>query len=161
MSRAISRVAGATATSPQRSNSWYCRYEASPKTFKVAVPGHSGKVNVMISGGMLVQWAVSPGTHFAAKMPASIDALANGDPGPIASTWATPKLDPAGIGVVSNGLFNGVACGEWVPYETREERRRRRAARFPGVSAFDLEERSQPAVHAPELSRLERARRFF
>jgi pimeloyl-ACP methyl ester carboxylesterase len=96
------------------------RYEASPKTFKIEVPGHSGKVNVMISGGMLLQWAVSPGTHFAAKMPASIDALAHGDAGPIASTWAAPKLDPAGIGVVSNGLFNGVACGEWVPYETEK-----------------------------------------
>ena len=94
------------------------KYEASPTSFKVAVPGHSGKVSVMISGGMLVQWAVSPGTHIAGKMPASIDALANGNPGPIASTWAQPKLDPAGIGVLGNGLFSGVSCGEWVPYET-------------------------------------------
>ncbi len=97
------------------------RYEAAPKTFKVEVPGHSGKVNVMISGGMLLQWAVSPGTHFAPKMPASIDALANGDPAPIASTWAAPKLNPAGIGVVANGLFYGIACGEWVPYETEND----------------------------------------
>lgn len=96
------------------------RYEASPKAFKVEVPGYPGKVNVTISGGMLVQWAVSPGTHIAAKMPASIDALAHGDPEPIASTWAAPKLDPAGIGVFGNGLFNGVSCGEWVPYETEE-----------------------------------------
>jgi pimeloyl-ACP methyl ester carboxylesterase len=97
------------------------RYEASPKTFEVAVPGHPGKVKVMISGGMLVQWAVSPGTHIAAKMPASIDALANGDAEPIASTWAGPKLDPAGVGVISNGLFYGVSCGEWVPYETEDD----------------------------------------
>ncbi len=96
------------------------QYEASPKTFNVKVAGHSGKVNVMISGGMLLQWAVSPGTHIAAKMPASIDALANGDPGPIASTWAAPKIDPAGIGVLSNGLFNGVSCGEWVPSESED-----------------------------------------
>jgi pimeloyl-ACP methyl ester carboxylesterase len=94
------------------------RYEASPKTVKVQVPGHSGKVSVKISGGMLLQWAVSPGTHLAAKLPASIDALAHGDPRPIASTWAAPKLDPAGIGVLANGLFYGVSCGEWVPYET-------------------------------------------
>ena len=97
------------------------RYQASPKTFKVAVPGHPGKVNVTISGGMLVQWAVSPGTHFAAKMPAAIDALAHGDPEPVASTWAAPKFDPAGIGVFGNGLFNGVSCGEWVPYETERK----------------------------------------
>jgi pimeloyl-ACP methyl ester carboxylesterase len=96
------------------------RYEASPKSFDVAVPGHVGKVKVMISGGMLVQWAVSPGTHIAGRMPASIEALADGDAEPIASTWAAPKLDPAGVGVLGNGLFYGVSCGEWVPYETEE-----------------------------------------
>lgn len=96
------------------------QYEASPKTVKVKVPGHSGTVNVKISGGMLVQWAVSPGTHIAAKLPASFDALAHGDPAPIASTWAAPKLDPAGIGVLGNGLFSGVSCGEWVPYENEQ-----------------------------------------
>ena len=110
------------------------RYEASPETVKVQVPGRSGTVNVKISGGMLVQWAVSPGTHFAAKLPASLDALAHGDPSPIASTWAAPKLDPAGIGVLGNGLFNGVACGEWVPYETEKaviEAGRRAFPKFP------------------------------
>jgi pimeloyl-ACP methyl ester carboxylesterase len=96
------------------------RYEASPKTVQVEVPGQPGKVKVMISGGMLVQWAVSPGTHIAAQMPAAFDALAHGDPGPIASTWAAPKLDPAGDGVLANGLFFGVSCGEWVPYETEQ-----------------------------------------
>lgn len=110
------------------------RYEASPKTVKVKVPGHSGMVNVKISGGMLVQWAVSPGTHIAAKLPASFDALAHGDPAPIASTWAAPKLDPAGIGVLGNGLFYGVSCGEWVPYETENsviEAGRREFPMFP------------------------------
>ncbi|HEX4013547.1 MAG TPA: alpha/beta hydrolase [Candidatus Cybelea sp.] len=94
------------------------RYQASPQTVSVAVPGHSGKVKVKISGGMLLQWAVSPGTHLAAKVPASFDALAHGNPTPIASTWAAPKLDPNGVGVLGNGLFYGVSCGEWVPYET-------------------------------------------
>ena len=96
------------------------QYEASPQSVSVSVPGHTEKVKVMISGGMLLQWAVSPGTHFAGTMPASIDALAHGDAEPIASSWAKPKLDPAGIGVLSNGLFNGVSCGEWVPYETSQ-----------------------------------------
>jgi len=96
------------------------QYEATPKTVEVQVPGHSGKVKVKISGGMLVQWAVSPGTHVAAKVPASIYALAHGDPAPIASTWAAPKVDTSGIGVFSNGLFYGVSCGEWVPYETEQ-----------------------------------------
>jgi pimeloyl-ACP methyl ester carboxylesterase len=97
------------------------QYEATPKTVSVSVPGHAGKVNVKISGGMLLQWAVSPGTHIAGKVPAAFYALANGDPAPIASTWAIPKLDPNGIGVLSNGLFYGVSCGEWVPYETEDK----------------------------------------
>jgi pimeloyl-ACP methyl ester carboxylesterase len=96
------------------------QYEASPKTVNVAVPGHSGKVSVKISGGMLVQWTVSPGTHLAAKVPAAIYALAHGNPAPIASTWAAPKLDAGSIGVLGNGLFYGVTCGEWVPYETEQ-----------------------------------------
>lgn len=95
-------------------------YESSPKTVEVKVPGHAGTVKVKISGGMLLQWAVSPGTHFAAKLPAAIYALDHGNPTPIASTWAAPRIDPGSIGVVGNGLFSGVACGEWVPYESEE-----------------------------------------
>ncbi len=48
--------------------------------------------------------------------------------------WAAPKLDPAGIGVLSNGLFNSIACGEWVPYETEQsviEAGRRAFPTFP------------------------------
>jgi|SRR5580700_8919251 pimeloyl-ACP methyl ester carboxylesterase len=97
------------------------QYEASPKTVSIRVPGHAGNVNVKISGGMLVQWAVSPGTHVAAKVPASVYALAHGDPTPIAATWAAPKLDTGSIGIFSNGVFNGVACGEWVPYESEQD----------------------------------------
>ncbi len=95
------------------------RYERHPQSVSVRVPGHKGRVRVMMSGGMLVQWAVSgAGTHMAARVPARIDALAHGNAGPIASTWAALKLSPAGVGIVSNGLFYGVSCGEWVPYET-------------------------------------------
>jgi pimeloyl-ACP methyl ester carboxylesterase len=97
------------------------QYEASPKTVMVDVPGHAGKFAVKISGGMLVQWTVSPGTHIASKVPAMIDALAHRDFTPIASTWAMPKLDPNGIGVVANGIFFPIACGEWVPYETEAQ----------------------------------------
>jgi pimeloyl-ACP methyl ester carboxylesterase len=95
------------------------KYEAAPRSVRVPVQGVKGKVAVTISGGMLLQWTVSPGTHLAGKVPADIDALAHGNPVPIASTWAAPKLNPAGIGVLSNGLFSDVSCGEWVPYESR------------------------------------------
>jgi len=94
------------------------QYERNPKTVRVNVEGIDEPVNVMISGGMLVQWAVSPGTHIAREVPAAIDALAHGDATPIASLWAGIKLSPEGIGVLGNGLFYGVSCGEWVPYES-------------------------------------------
>jgi pimeloyl-ACP methyl ester carboxylesterase len=94
------------------------KYERAPRSVRVPVQGVKGKVAVTISGGMLLQWTISPGTHLAAKVPADIDALAHGNPDPIASTWAAPKLNPAGIGVLSNGLFSDVSCGEWVHYES-------------------------------------------
>jgi len=93
-------------------------FERHPRTVQVSIPDVPEPANVMISGGMLVQWAVSPGTHIAAEVPAAIDALAHGDATFIASTWAQLKLNPAGIGVLGNGLFYGVSCGEWVPYES-------------------------------------------
>lgn len=97
------------------------RYEASQKTVEVNVANQKAKVKVKISGGMLVQWAVSPGTHVAAKVPAAIYALAHGDPVPIASTWAAPRIDAGASGIFANGLFYGVSCGEWVPYETEND----------------------------------------
>ena len=93
-------------------------FERNPQTVQVSIPDVPEPVNVMISGGMLVQWAASPGTHIAAKVPAAIDALARGDATTIARTFAEVRLNPASIGVFGNGLFYGVSCGEWVPYES-------------------------------------------
>jgi len=103
-------------------------FERHPRTVQVStgqgiephfiVPDVPEPVNVMISGGMLVQWTASPGTHIAAKVPAAIDALAHGDATPIAASWAAVKLNPASIGILGNGLYYGVSCGEWVPYES-------------------------------------------
>jgi pimeloyl-ACP methyl ester carboxylesterase len=94
------------------------QYEQNPQIVRVTVRGKP--VDVMISGGMLLQWTVSPGTHQAADVPFALDALAHGDPTFIATSWAGGRLDPAGIGLLSNGLFYGVSCGEWVPYESEE-----------------------------------------
>jgi hypothetical protein len=97
------------------------KYEKNPETVTVDVEGIDEPVKVTISGGMLVQWTVSPGTHLASTVPAAIDALANGDPEPIASSWAAPRLNPAGVGILGNGLFYGVSCSEWVPFETKQD----------------------------------------
>lgn len=94
------------------------QYEEKPESVTVQVPDIAEPVRVTISGGMLLQWAVSPGTHTAAELPATIDALAHGDATRLAVTWAAPRLNPAGIGLFSNGLFNSVSCGEWFPYES-------------------------------------------
>lgn len=94
------------------------KYEREPELVHVSLPSVSDKVPVMISGGMLLQWTISPGTHWAAKVPAYIDDLAHGKPDPIARTWAMSRRDPDAIGVLGDGLFFGVSCGEWVPYET-------------------------------------------
>lgn len=102
------------------------RYERNPKLVRVKLPDPENPavektVSVMISGGMLVQWAVSPGTHLAFKVPAAVDALARGDGTVIARMWADGKLNPATVGILGNGLFYGVSCGEWVPYESERD----------------------------------------
>ncbi|MFO0990536.1 MAG: alpha/beta hydrolase [Hyphomicrobiales bacterium] len=107
------------------------RYEESPQTVKVSVPGVDESVKVKISGGMLVEWAVSPGTHIAAEVPAIIDALDHGDATRLATTWAAPRVNPAAIGVVSNGLFESVSCGEWIPYESQQSVEEAGARAFP------------------------------
>jgi len=93
-------------------------YERFPWTVKVDVPGIEKPVKVMISGGMLLQWAVSPGTHLAAEVPAAIDALAHGEPQPIAIGWARGRVGPAASASSVKGFFYGVSCSEWVPFET-------------------------------------------
>jgi pimeloyl-ACP methyl ester carboxylesterase len=97
------------------------QYERHPKTLLVQVDGRDAPAKVMISGGMLVQWVSSPGTHLAAQVPAALDELARGRPERITKLWATSRLDESVVGIPSNGLFNTIACSEWVPYETKAQ----------------------------------------
>jgi len=97
------------------------QYERHPKTFLVKVDGQPAPVKVMISGGMLVQWAATPGTHLAAQVPAALNELAHGRPDRITKLWATSRLDPNSVGITSPGLFNSIACSEWVPFETKAQ----------------------------------------
>ena len=95
-------------------------FEQHPKTVKVSVPGVADPVNVMISGGMLLQWAVSPGTHTAAQVPAastpSIMATrrASRPPGPL------PGSIPPASASSATDSSDGVSCAEWVPYESEQ-----------------------------------------
>jgi len=97
------------------------QYERNPKTFTVKLDGRDAPVNVMVSGGMLMQWVTSPGTHLAAQVPAGLYELDHGQPERIIKWWATSRLDPNGVGRTSNGLYNSIACSEWAPYETQAQ----------------------------------------
>jgi len=94
------------------------QYERNPKTFTVKLDGRDEAAKVMISGGMLVQWVASPGTHLAGQVPAALDELAKGRPDRITKWWATSRLDPKAVGIVGQGLMNTISCREWVPFET-------------------------------------------
>ncbi|MFF2542908.1 alpha/beta fold hydrolase [Kitasatospora sp. NPDC058063] len=104
--------------------------EADPVTTTVTVPGHPEPVEVVLDGGVLVNWLVSA-THLAAGVPRSIDELAHGDPRRIAEQWAGGKLGPQAVGRVSHGLAYGVFCSEWTPFESRADVMRAGHRAFP------------------------------
>ncbi len=104
--------------------------EAEPVTTTVTVPGHPKPVEVVLDGGVLVNWLVSA-THLAAGVPRSIDELAHGNPQRIAQQWAGGKLSPQAIGRVSHGLSYGVFCSEWTPFESRADVLRAGHRAFP------------------------------
>lgn len=97
------------------------QYEKQPQTYLARLPGRTEPVKVKIDGGMLVQWVASPGTHLAGQVPAALDELARGKPDRMVQMWAAARLDPNGVGIVGQGLFNTIACSQWVPYETEDE----------------------------------------
>ncbi|MEU9046218.1 MULTISPECIES: alpha/beta hydrolase [unclassified Kitasatospora] len=94
--------------------------EAQPVTTTVTVPGQPGPVEVVLDGGVLVNWLVSA-THVAAGVPRSIDELAHGNPQRIAEQWAGGKLSPQAIGRTSHGLAYGIFCSEWTPFESQAD----------------------------------------
>ncbi|MEU8925787.1 alpha/beta fold hydrolase [Kitasatospora sp. NPDC048545] len=94
--------------------------EARPVTTTVTVPGHPDPVEVVLDGGVLVNW-LTFASHLAAGVPRSIDELAHGNPQRIAEQWAGGKLSPQAIGRLSHGLAYGVFCREWTPFESEEE----------------------------------------
>ncbi|MFJ9610660.1 alpha/beta fold hydrolase [Kitasatospora sp. NPDC101176] len=108
--------------------------EARPVTTTVTLPDHPDPVEVTLDGGVLVNW-LTFASHLAAGVPRSIDELAHGDPGRIATQWAGGKLSPQAVGRMSHGLAYGVFCSEWTPFETEQdviEAGRRAFPSFPG-----------------------------
>ncbi len=94
--------------------------EARPVTTTVTVPGQPAPVEVVLDGGVLVNWLTSA-SHLAAGVPRSIDELAHGNPQRIAEQWAAGKLSPQAMGRSSYGLNYGVFCSEWTPFESEAD----------------------------------------
>ncbi|MFF2502753.1 alpha/beta fold hydrolase [Streptomyces sp. NPDC058067] len=118
--------------------------EARPVTTTVTVPGRPEAVQVVLDGGLLVNW-LTFASHLAAGVPRSIDELAHGNPQRIAQQWAGGKLSPQAVGRVSHGLSFGVFCREWTPFESAADVLRAGRHLFPTFPRSVL-------VNAPLLS---------
>ena len=103
------------------------KYEANPLT-TTAINPDGDSVNVVIDGGHLINWLAAapqptiPFPPFAPTngIPAAIQALANGNPEPIATSRAY-FTSAAGRGLFGHGLAFGVFCSEWVPFEPESQ----------------------------------------
>lgn len=97
--------------------------EAHPVTTTVNVAG-VGDTKVVLDGGTLLNWFTTLATHFPAEFPSDIDALAHGNPQPIAQRYASIWLDPSRFGITAWGLTLSVWCREWVPFESGDDQLR-------------------------------------
>jgi pimeloyl-ACP methyl ester carboxylesterase len=108
--------------------------ERRPVTAQVRPAPDKPKVKVVTDGGALVNWLVQMAfeTPDYPKVPAWIDQLAHGRPQSVAASRVR-QVTPEGI--ASYGLFYGVACSEWLPYESRSSMRRDAQRAFPRYPA--------------------------
>ena len=93
--------------------------EANPITVHdVPILDTEDATDVMLDGGAILQWIGSLPDPIIpiADIPAAIQQLVQGTPMQIAQTRAL-AANPAGFGAVGYGLFYGVICSEWVPFE--------------------------------------------
>lgn len=91
--------------------------EANPARTQVTLDDGS-QVSVTLDTGELLGW-MNLATHFAADVPAFLQALDHGNPQPIAKQWATSKENhSADVGAFSWGLFDSIWCSEAVPFST-------------------------------------------
>ncbi len=96
--------------------------EANPLTTTGTYSPEVPPVTVVLDGGALVNWlaAIPQPLLDVSSIPAAIDALAHGNPAPIANSRSF-FTDPAGIGLFGHGLAFGVFCSEWIPFEPESQ----------------------------------------
>ncbi|MGO9605560.1 MAG: alpha/beta fold hydrolase [Candidatus Binataceae bacterium] len=92
--------------------------EATPLTLAVTIPGTESTTQVVLDGGAILNWIGSLPDPVVpiASIPTAIAQLVQGQPTQIAEARAV-AANPGAIGAVGYGLFYGVICSEWVPFE--------------------------------------------
>lgn len=100
---------------------------------KTRVTLDNGKtVTVTLDAEALLSW-MTFASHIPTTVPAYIQALANGNPQPIAKQWATSKEDHSGaVGAFSWGEFDSVWCSEGVPFSTPSQDLKAGESALPG-----------------------------
>jgi pimeloyl-ACP methyl ester carboxylesterase len=94
------------------------KLEATPLTITVTIPGTQTTTPVVLDGGAILNWIGSLPDPVVPipSVPAAIGELVMGQPTQIAEARAV-AANPGVIGAVGYGLFYGVICSEWVPFE--------------------------------------------
>src|SRR5262249_23552004 len=150
-------AASAAGTSARRFEGSWRTSSGIRRRCKSAFPMFPEPVNVMISGGMLVQWTASPATHIAAKAPGlnrrprAGPRVFYGSQGGGGQAQSRQHRRYRQRAVLRRFLRRVGALRK------REERHHRRTACVPDVSTLRPQERTEPPVHALELRCLERA----
>jgi pimeloyl-ACP methyl ester carboxylesterase len=93
--------------------------EARPLTVTSEYEPGGPPVQVVLDGGVLVNWLVSVGLS-ASSVPSAIEELVNGNPVQIAANRAA-AADPAKQPTQGYGLTYGVLCSEWIPFQPQSQ----------------------------------------
>lgn len=113
------------------------KLEAHPVTTEAKIGDH--EVKVVLDGGALVNW-LQQHTMIPKEIPADIDALAHGNPRPVAAFFAPLQAAEP----LSRGMHFSVICSEWVPYERPSQILAEGRRAFPDYPASVL--RQAPAL---------------
>ena len=117
--------------------------EANPITTQVTSPIGGPPINVVLDGGVLLNWLIAA-SHDAANIPLALDELAHDEPDTIATAWAAANVKPQDLyGTFGYGFTYSVFCSEWVPYETVADQIQKGVDAFPTFPASVQEQPPQ------------------
>ena len=126
------------------------QFESDPLTATVVpvlVPGKKPEpdaqpVKVVLDGGAFANWVITMTEALGTTLPALLDEIARGRTHDVMASVAAAAS--AQEGVMGWGLFNGVVCSEWVPYEGPDDIINQGRRAFPTFPTSVL-------AHAPQF----------